>query len=83
MARKAYERYLGLLDNYGILSTSDKKLYERYLDNRNEFMLLSNSDLSARRDTKISRLKREQELKLKLEVCWQHKGRAYTGGIGG
>ena len=68
-AREAYERYLGLLDNYDMLSKADKKLYERLLHNRNDFALLSNSDLTARRDTKISRFKQEQELKLKLEVC--------------
>ena len=67
-ARKAYERYLGLLDNYDMLSQTDKKLSERFLDNRDEFTLLSMSDLAARRDTKISRFKQEQEMKLKLEV---------------
>ena len=71
LARDSYERYLGLLENYGILSKADKKLYERFLDSRSEFALLSNSDPSARRATKISRLKQEQELKLKLEVCGQ------------
>ena len=74
-ARKTYERYLGLLDNYGILSKADKKLHERFLDSRSEFALLSNSDPSARRDIKISRLKQEQELKLKLEVCGQSRAR--------
>lgn len=67
-ARKAYERYLGLLENYRMLSNIDRKLYERYLDNRDEFTLLSSSDMTARRNTKISRFKQEQELKLKLEV---------------
>ena len=67
-AREAYERYLGLLENYRMLSNVDKKLYGRYLDNRDEFALLSNSDMTARRNTKISRFKQEQELKLKLEV---------------
>ena len=71
LARKAYERFLGLLENYGMLSKADKTLHERFLDSRSEFALLSNSDLSARRDTKISRFKQEQELKLKLEVCGQ------------
>ncbi|KAL8788943.1 MAG: hypothetical protein Q9195_007059 [Heterodermia aff. obscurata] len=66
-ARETYERYLGLLENYGMLSIADKTLHERFLDSRNEFALLSSSDPSARRNTKISRLKQEQELKLKLE----------------
>ena len=72
-ARKAYERYLGLLENYRMLSSVDRKLYERYLDNRDEFALLSNSDMTARRNTKISRFKQEQELKLKLEVRRKYK----------
>ena len=67
-AREAYERYLGLLDTYSMLSKSDRKLYERYQDNREAFSLLASSDLSARRDTKIARYKQEQELKRKLEV---------------
>lgn len=70
-AREAYERFLGLLDNYGMLSKSDKRLHERFLEDRNGFALLSSSDLTARRDTKISRFKQEQELKLKLEVRGQ------------
>ena len=75
LARKAYERYLELLENYGMLSKADKALHERFLDSRSEFALLSSSDPSARRDTKISRFKQEQELKLKLEVCGQPRVR--------
>ena len=67
-AQEAYERYLTLLDTYVMLSTSDQKLYERYVENRDEFSLVSSNDPGARRDTKIARFKRENELKLKLEV---------------
>lgn len=73
-AREAYEKYLGLLDNYGMLSKADKRLHERFMENKNEFALLSISDITARRDTKISRFKQEQELKLKLEVSKQPLG---------
>ncbi|KAL9026383.1 MAG: hypothetical protein Q9196_004939 [Gyalolechia fulgens] len=66
-ARVAYERYLKLLDNYDMLSKVDSNLYQRYLSERDDFSLLSTSDPTARRNTKISRYKREQELKLKLE----------------
>lgn len=66
-AREAYERYLALVDNYGILSKGDKKLQERYLDSRDDFSLMPLSNPTARRDTKIARLKQEQELELKLE----------------
>ena len=67
-AQEAYERYLGLLDTYHILSKSDKDLYERYLESRNTFTLLASSDMSIRRDTKIVRFKQEKDLKEKLEV---------------
>ena len=67
-ARDTYERFLALLDNYTMLSKSDKKLLEKYLANRDEFTLLPLSDPTARRDTKIARLKQEKELELKLEV---------------
>ena len=67
-SREAYERYLGLLDTYCILSPADKKLYERYLENRNAFTLLASSDVSTRREIKIARFKQETDLKRKLEV---------------
>ena len=72
-AREAYERYLGLLDNYRMLSKHDKQLYEQYLENRDDFALMSTSDLKSRRDTKIARLKQEKELELKLEVPLQYR----------
>lgn len=68
IAQDAYGRYLSLLDTYRMLSSSDRKLYERYIDNRDQFSLASSNDPSARRDAKIARYKRENELKLKLKV---------------
>lgn len=50
-----------------MLSSSDNKLYQRYLSESDDFSLLSTSDPTARRNTKITRYKQEQELKLKLE----------------
>ncbi|KAI4167758.1 MAG: hypothetical protein LQ343_006953 [Gyalolechia ehrenbergii] len=67
LAQAAYERYLKLLDNYDMLSKADSNLYQRYLSGRDDFSLLSTSDPTARRNTKITRYKQEQELKLKLE----------------
>ncbi|KAL8932689.1 MAG: hypothetical protein Q9216_006726 [Gyalolechia sp. 2 TL-2023] len=66
-AQAAYERYLRLLDKYDMLSKADSNLYQRYLSGRDDFSLLSTSDPTARRNTKITRYKQEQELKLKLE----------------
>ena len=67
-AQEAYDRYLGRLDLYNILSKPDKKLYDQYLENRDAFALLPSKDATARRDTKISRFKQETELKRELEV---------------
>ena len=64
----AYDRYLGRLDNYDMLSKEDRKLYERYLDNKDVFSLLTSPDASIRRGTKIARFKQEKDLKQKLEV---------------
>lgn len=66
-AREAYERYLALVDSYGMLSKGDKKLQERYLDNRDDFSLMPLSNPTGRRDIKIARLKQERELELKLD----------------
>lgn len=70
-AQTAYELYLKLLDTYDMLSKADTKLYQRYLSNRDDFSLLSTSDPTARRNTKITRYKQEQELKLKLRSLAQ------------
>ncbi|KAL8673173.1 MAG: hypothetical protein Q9168_002402 [Polycauliona sp. 1 TL-2023] len=70
-AQKAYELYIKLLDTYDMLSKADSKLYHRYLSNRADFSLLSASDPTARRNTKITRYKQEQELKLKLRSLAQ------------
>ncbi|KAL8820829.1 MAG: hypothetical protein Q9223_001021 [Gallowayella weberi] len=70
-AQIAYERYLKLLDTYDMLSKADSKLYQRYLSSRDDFSLLSATDPTARRNTKITRYKQEQELKLKLKYLAQ------------
>ncbi|KAL8854374.1 MAG: hypothetical protein Q9221_000861 [Calogaya cf. arnoldii] len=70
-SQTAYELYLKLLDTYDMLSKADAKLYQRYLSSRDDFSLLSISDPTARRNTKISRYKQEQELNLKLRSLAQ------------
>ena len=67
-SQEAYERYLGLLETYGLLSTENEKILERYRDNRDGFQLLSSADPTVRRNTKMARFKQERELKQKLEV---------------
>ncbi|MCJ1312000.1 hypothetical protein MMC25_005674 [Agyrium rufum] len=70
-AQDAYSRYLGRMDDYELLSKSDKKLQERFLENRNGFSLLAGGDAMQRRETKIMRFKQEKELKQKLEYLSQ------------
>ncbi|EEP80387.1 hypothetical protein UREG_05229 [Uncinocarpus reesii 1704] len=65
--REEYEQFLRLLDQYGILSTTDKELYERYLESPDSFSLAPPNDAAARRQVKINRFRDEKELKQKLE----------------
>lgn len=67
-AFEQYERYLTSLDDYGLLSASDKKLYERYTADPTKFSLTPVNDAATRREIKVNRLKEEKELKQKLEV---------------
>ncbi|RKF64188.1 Uncharacterized protein C63.05 [Erysiphe neolycopersici] len=71
-ARDAYEKYLGLLQQYEILSEKEKKLYERYNESPMTFSTILDSDPIARRETKIANYKFEKELKKKLEVFSQN-----------
>ncbi|MCJ1351231.1 MAG: hypothetical protein MMC33_001214 [Icmadophila ericetorum] len=66
-SQEAYERYLVLLETYGLLTKEDEKLLARYRDNRDAFQLLSSPDPTVRRNTKMARFKQEKELKQKLE----------------
>ena len=67
-AQDAYNRYLQRLDQYDMLSKSDRKLYETWQDDRDTFSVLGGSDASRKRDMKVARFKQEKELKQKLEV---------------
>ncbi|KAM5467514.1 Type 2A phosphatase-associated protein 42 [Microsporum audouinii] len=71
--RDEYERYLEALEQYGLLSPSNKKLYEQYLEQPDSFSLTPTNDVSARRQVKITRFKEEKELKQKLEYLSQNK----------
>ncbi|EHL00151.1 hypothetical protein M7I_3917 [Glarea lozoyensis 74030] len=71
-ARTLYEKYLGQLDQYGILNEQDKKLYDRYLEEPSSFSTIATSDPNARRNTKIANFKQEKELKKKLEFLAQN-----------
>ncbi|KAK3307080.1 TAP42-like protein [Chaetomium strumarium] len=78
-ARDAYERYLHLLDSYGLLPAKYKKLLEQYTDSPTTFSMTSTSDPAARRDAKIANFRAEKELRSRLEFL---RGRPEYGAEG-
>ncbi|KAL2175710.1 TAP42-like protein [Thermothelomyces heterothallicus CBS 202.75] len=66
-ARDAYERYLHLIDSYGLLSPPYKKLLEQYTEAPTTFSTVSTSDPEARRNAKIANFRAEKELRNRLE----------------
>ncbi|AEO55324.1 hypothetical protein MYCTH_40930 [Thermothelomyces thermophilus ATCC 42464] len=66
-ARDAYERYLHLVDSYGLLSPPYKKLLEQYTEAPTTFSTVSTSDPEARRNAKIANFRAEKELRNRLE----------------
>ncbi|KAI4148351.1 MAG: hypothetical protein LQ340_005121 [Diploschistes diacapsis] len=66
-AQDAYSRYLGLLDDYQLLSVRDKRLFGTFNKDKDNFTLLPSHDPTARRDNKIARYNQEKELRQKLE----------------
>ncbi|MCJ1331144.1 Immunoglobulin (CD79A) binding protein 1 [Thelotrema lepadinum] len=71
-AQDAYSKYLGLLDDYELLSAKDKKIYAKYNQEKDTFALLPSHDPTARRETKIARFNQEIELKQKLSYLSQN-----------
>jgi hypothetical protein len=67
-ARDAYEKFLALLDSYGVLGKSDKQLYEAYMEDPRTFAVVRSTDPAKKREGKIEGFKREKEIKGKLEV---------------
>jgi hypothetical protein len=70
-ALEQYEKFLGRLDEYELLSEGDKKLFEQYMANPSSWTLAPANDAAARREIKVTRFREEKELKQKLEVCSQ------------
>jgi hypothetical protein len=67
-ATAEYEKYLTRIDEYELLSSSDKKTFEQFLENPSAFSLASKNDAANRREVKVARFRQEKELKQKLEV---------------
>ncbi|KXX76104.1 Immunoglobulin-binding protein 1 [Madurella mycetomatis] len=80
-ARDAYERYLHLLDSYGLLSAPHKKFLEQYNDSPTTFTTVP-SNPAARRDAKIANFKTEKELRSKLDFLRRRPDYGTEGGDG-
>lgn len=65
-ARERYERFLYILDSYGLLGSQYAKMLEAYSEDPTSFTTTPSSDAAARRNAKISNFKAEQGLKQKL-----------------
>lgn len=65
-SRGCYERFLYILDSYGILEPQYAKMLERYSEDPSSFTTTPSSDPAARRNAKIANFKSEQALKQKL-----------------
>ncbi|EFY87582.1 Type 2A phosphatase-associated protein 42 [Metarhizium acridum] len=68
-ARDAYERFLSLVDGYGLVSGPYAKLLERYRDDEEQFAVVSKTgDMASKRDAKIASFKAEKGLREKLDL---------------
>ncbi|QKX58520.1 uncharacterized protein TRUGW13939_05644 [Talaromyces rugulosus] len=74
-ATAEYEKYLTRIDEYELLSSSDKKTFEQFLENPSAFSLASKNDAANRREVKVARFRQEKELKQKLEYFSQNQSR--------
>lgn len=62
-----FDGFLTKLDQYGILSASDKKLFEQFQDNSTSFTLAASTNAEERRRVKVARFQGEKALKTRLE----------------
>ncbi|KAJ5312458.1 hypothetical protein PENANT_c027G07875 [Penicillium antarcticum] len=74
-ALEQYEKFLGRLDEYELLSGGDKKLFEQYMANPSSWTLAPANDAAARREIKVIRFREEKELKQKLEYLARNEAR--------
>ncbi|KAL6881268.1 TAP42-like protein [Trichoderma novae-zelandiae] len=73
-ARAAYERFLGAVDGYGLLTAPYGKLLERYRDDEEAFAVVAGADMAAKREGKIANLQAEKALKEKLQALKRNPG---------
>ena len=82
-SRRAYERFLNLVDNYGLVTGPYDRLLERYRDDESGFAVVKGADAAARRDGKIANFRAEKELKQKLETLKRNPQYLAAGEDGG
>lgn len=80
--RGELERFLGLVDNYGILGREEQQMLERYEDNKGGFTVVESAEREGprstatgvssaaerKRESKIRRFREERALRGRLEV---------------
>jgi immunoglobulin-binding protein 1 len=67
-ASRLLDGFLTRLDQYDILSASDKKVYEQFQESPNSFTLAASNNAEERRRVKVARFQEEKALKTRLEV---------------
>lgn len=67
-SREAYERFLALVDGYGLVEGPYKKLLERYREDGEGFAVVAARDPAGRRDAKIAAFRAEKLLRERLET---------------
>jgi len=67
-ASRLFDGFLTRLDQYDILSASDKKVYEQFQESPTSFTLAASNNAEERRRVKVARFQEEKALKTRLEV---------------
>ncbi|GAO18156.1 uncharacterized protein UV8b_01187 [Ustilaginoidea virens] len=76
-ARAAYERFLALVDGYGLVAGPYAKLLERYRDDEEGFAVApAAGDAAARRAAKVASFRAERDLRGRLAALKEDAGRA-------
>ena len=79
-ARAAYERFLNLVDAYGLVAPPYDRLLERYRDDTEGFAVVpAGSDAAAKRDGKIASFRAEKALRDKIAYLKANPGYAEQG----
>ncbi|KAM0259044.1 hypothetical protein ACHAQJ_003545 [Trichoderma viride] len=67
-SRSSYEKFLSLVDGYGLVGAPYSRLLERYRDDEDAFTVVAGTDMAAKREGKIANFKAEKALREKLQI---------------